>query len=192
MPHLGSTNKDEQQKRELDKRNSLTTAAKLNYPITLSLNILQKKSQNHKNWHHNNTLKRNVILLLNCPCYLKHIWKALPQRKCKGKSDEKADVNILSRLVSHGYFGGVLSGHPFSTYTKFSENLTFLTTWYTHVRVRNVSFRKILPTYLMNDPLEPYQRSKIRLSAVNYFRQTLHLRCLTGFWVHHFTLKWLK
>ena len=30
-------------------------------------------------------------------------------------------------------------GHSFSTYAKFSENLTFLTLWYPHVRVR-VSF----------------------------------------------------
>ena len=32
--------------------------------------------------------------------------------------------------------------HPFSTYAKFFEKLTFLTPWYTHVRarIRNVSF----------------------------------------------------
>ena len=41
-------------------------------------------------------------------------------------------------------------GHPLSTYVKFSEN-------YTNVRIRELEmlvFRKILRTYLMDDPLE--------------------------------------
>ena len=47
-------------------------------------------------------------------------------------------------------------GHPLSTYTKFSEKLTFLTPWYAHVRVRirgleMLVFRKILRVYLMDD-----------------------------------------
>ena len=29
-----------------------------------------------------------------------------------------------------------ISGHPLSTYAKFSEKLTFLTPWYAHIRVR--------------------------------------------------------
>ena len=42
--------------------------------------------------------------------------------------------------------------HPFSTYAKFSEKLTFLTPWYTHVRVRirgseMLVFRITLRTY---------------------------------------------
>ena len=49
-------------------------------------------------------------------------------------------------------------GHPLSTYVKFSEKLTFLTLWYAQVRVRirgleMLVFRKILRTYLMDDPL---------------------------------------
>ena len=48
-------------------------------------------------------------------------------------------------------------GHPLSTYAKFSDKLTFLTPWYTHahVRIRGLEmlvFRKILRTYLMDDP----------------------------------------
>ena len=51
----------------------------------------------------------------------------------------------------------VLRGHPLSTCTKFSEKLTILTPWYAHVcvRIRGLEmsvFRKILRTYLMNDP----------------------------------------
>ena len=49
-------------------------------------------------------------------------------------------------------------GHPLSRYAKSSEKLTFLTPWYAHVRVRikgleMSAFRKILRTYLMDDPL---------------------------------------
>ena len=49
-------------------------------------------------------------------------------------------------------------GHPLSRYAKSSEKLTFLTPWYAHVRVRIKGlemsvFRKILRTYLMDDPL---------------------------------------
>ena len=45
-----------------------------------------------------------------------------------------------------------LRDHPFSTCAKFSEKLTLLTPWYTHVRVRirgieMLVFRKILRTY---------------------------------------------
>ena len=47
--------------------------------------------------------------------------------------------------------------HPLCTYTKFSEKLKFLTSWYTHVRVpisglEMLDFRKRLRTYLMDDP----------------------------------------
>ena len=47
-------------------------------------------------------------------------------------------------------------GHLLSTYTKFSEKLTFLTPRYAHVRVyqgevRNVSFLKILRMHLVDD-----------------------------------------
>ena len=57
-------------------------------------------------------------------------------------------------------------------YTKFSEKLTFLTPWYTHVRVRIKGLdmlvsRKILRTYLMDDPRA--------LSAVNYFHKIIDL-----------------
>ena len=43
------------------------------------------------------------------------------------------------------------------TYAEFSKKLTFLTSWYAHVRVRirgsqMLVFRNILPTYSMNDP----------------------------------------
>ena len=51
-----------------------------------------------------------------------------------------------------------LRDHPFSTYAKFSEKLTFLTPWYWYVRVcirglEMLVFRKHLRTYLMNGPL---------------------------------------
>ena len=49
-------------------------------------------------------------------------------------------------------------GHLLSTYAKFCEKLTLLTSWDAHVRVRfrgleMLVFRKILRTYLMNDPI---------------------------------------
>ena len=49
--------------------------------------------------------------------------------------------------------------HPFSTYTKFSEKLTFLAPWYARPRVgisgsEMLVFRKILRTYLMDDLLK--------------------------------------
>ena len=50
---------------------------------------------------------------------------------------------------------GLLKDHPFSTYAKPSEKLTFLTSWYAHVRtcayqgVRNVSFSESF-AYLLN------------------------------------------
>ena len=42
--------------------------------------------------------------------------------------------------------------HPFSTYAKFFEKLTFLTPWYTHVRarIRNVSFLENF-AYILNE-----------------------------------------
>ena len=51
-----------------------------------------------------------------------------------------------------------IRGHPLSTYAKFSEKLTFLTPWYAHIRVpirglEMLVFRKILRTYLMDNPL---------------------------------------
>ena len=49
-------------------------------------------------------------------------------------------------------------GHLLSTYAKFSEKPTFLTSWDAHVRVRfrgleMLVFRKILRTHLMDDPM---------------------------------------
>ena len=49
-------------------------------------------------------------------------------------------------------------GQPLSTYATFFEKLTFLTPWYSHVRVRirgleMLVFRKILRTYLVDDPI---------------------------------------
>ena len=51
-----------------------------------------------------------------------------------------------------------LRDRPLNTYEKFSEELTFLTAWYAHVRVRirgleMLVFRKMLFTYLIDDPL---------------------------------------
>ena len=50
-----------------------------------------------------------------------------------------------------------IRGDPLSTYAKFSEKLTFLTTWYAHIRMRiraleMLIFWKILRTYLIDDP----------------------------------------
>ena len=47
--------------------------------------------------------------------------------------------------------------HTLSTYTKFSEKLKFLTPWHANVRIRirelkMLVLRKILPTYLMDEP----------------------------------------
>ena len=72
----------------------------------------------------------------------------------------------------------LLGGHPFSTYAKFSEKLTFLTPWYAHVRARirglgMLTFRKILRTYLMEDPL--------RRSGTGTYHKALHIFFETAF-----------
>ena len=66
-------------------------------------------------------------------------------------------INCHAELESvKQYF--TIRDHPVSTYTKFSEKLTFLTPRYAHVPVRIkrleiMVFRKILRTYSMDDPL---------------------------------------
>ena len=60
--------------------------------------------------------------------------------------------------------------HPLNTYAKFSEKLTFLTPWYAHVRARirgseMLVFRKILRTYLMDEPIGI---SELIYSALHY------------------------
>ena len=84
--------------------------------------------------------------------------------------------NVLNFVVKFSNYGSVyffklqiphislpynIRGHPLSAYSKFSEKLTFLTPWYAHVRLRirrleMLVFRKILRTYLMDDPLTWY------------------------------------
>ena len=56
-------------------------------------------------------------------------------------------INKLSYVILRS-----LKDHPYNTYAKFSEKLTFLTSWYAHVcvRIRELEmlvFRKILRTY---------------------------------------------
>ena len=70
------------------------------------------------------------------------------------------NTSPLTKTTRFSYYllRGCLRGHPLSTYAKFSEKLTFLTLWYGHVYVRikgleMLVFRKILRTYLMDDPL---------------------------------------
>ena len=53
--------------------------------------------------------------------------------------------------------GALIGGHPLSTYSNFSEQLTFLTLSYAHARVHingleMLVFRKILRTYLWMAP----------------------------------------
>ena len=66
-------------------------------------------------------------------------------------------INCHAELESvKQYF--TIRDHPVSTYTKFSEKLTFLTPRYAYVPVRIkrleiMVFRKILRTYWMDDPL---------------------------------------
>ena len=66
-------------------------------------------------------------------------------------------INCHAELESvKQYF--TIRDHPVSTYTKFSEKLTFLTPRYAHVpvrikRFRNNGFPKNLRTYSMDDPL---------------------------------------
>ena len=67
------------------------------------------------------------------------------------------ELNEQLSWVGVIYYGKMVWGHPLSTYAKFSEKPTFLTTWYAHVRVRirrleMLVFRKILRTYLMDGP----------------------------------------
>ena len=68
---------------------------------------------------------------------------------CQG--DTKVQMSLFDLRLR------VTTGHPLSTYAKFSEKLAFLTPWYAHARVRirgleMLVFREILRTYLMDDP----------------------------------------
>ena len=69
-------------------------------------------------------------------------------RNCSASSSFKLKKNMLFQ-ESFSYFKCLcflprlvptfpitIRDHPFSAYAKFSEKLTFLTTWYAHVRVR--------------------------------------------------------
>ena len=60
-------------------------------------------------------------------------------------------LNVMTNVIH-------LRDHSLSTYAEFSEKLTFLNLSYAHVRVRirgleMLVFRKVLGTYLMDDPL---------------------------------------
>ena len=66
------------------------------------------------------------------------------------QNNRRLRVRVRVRFV-------LFCSHPLSTYAIFSEKLTFLTPWYANVRVRvrgleRLVFRKILRTYLMDDP----------------------------------------
>ena len=77
--------------------------------------------------------------------------------------------------------------HSFSMSAKFSEELTFLTSWYAHVRVcirgyEMLVFWKILPTYEMNDP---YLNSPKNIGKIN----NISLRTVCSYhgvseWIH--------
>ena len=65
---------------------------------------------------------------------------------------------MLHHVSFYDNVRGNFKGHPLRTDVKISEKLTFLTTWYALVRVRIIGleilvFRKILRTYLTDDPL---------------------------------------
>ena len=84
---------------------------------------------------------------------IKFLWKeTIRSKNCRGQ--------MLWQRAQHaiGKNSCKLRDHRLSTYVKFSEKLIFLTLWYTHVRVcirglEMLVFRKILRTYLMDDPL---------------------------------------
>ena len=68
------------------------------------------------------------------------------------------DLNVLvfMYILSWDNFFILRRGSFIVTYTKFSEKLTFLTSWYAHasIRIRGsdmLVFRNILPAYSMND-----------------------------------------
>ena len=72
----------------------------------------------------------------------------------------------------------VIKGHPLSTYTKFPEKLTLLTSWYAHERVRirgleMLVFLKILCTYLIDDSLRVNKRKKVLERAFFNFENYL-------------------
>ena len=67
------------------------------------------------------------------------------------------DFGKLQQTVCDGNFFNKLRGHLLSAHAKFYEELTSLTIWYAHVRVRIrgleiLLFRKIMCTHLMDDP----------------------------------------
>ena len=72
----------------------------------------------------------------------------------------------------------ILRAHPLSTYAKFSEELTFLTPWYAHVRlpIRGLEmlvFRKILRTYVMNDPYDRHKNTHHFMGSWVFFIKPL-------------------
>ena len=75
-------------------------------------------------------------------------------------------------------------GHPLSKFAKFSEKLTFLTPWYSHVcvRIRGLEmlvFRNILRMYLMDDP-QPYHRSLKTSIEVHFY--CFFMTYMTSIW----------
>ena len=58
----------------------------------------------------------------------------------------------LQLFYSSNIFEYLKRGLPLSTYAKFSEKLTFLTSWYAHRGLEMLVFRKILRTYLIDNP----------------------------------------
>ena len=79
----------------------------------------------------------------------------------------------------------ILGNHSFSTYARFSEKLTFLTSWYAHERVRNVrnvSFPEKL-VYVLNEwsPEVFWGNRKRRLVVLNGLMRVILLhRCMAS------------
>ena len=70
-----------------------------------------------------------------------------------------SEKTFFEMLIYFQLYVNYLRGYSLSTDAKFSGRQLFLTPWYANVRVRirgleMLVFRKLLRTYVMNDPLE--------------------------------------
>ena len=74
----------------------------------------------------------------NCATFI--TWAVLPisaMMACDPNQNKHWDLLIKKQaLINADIFCRTLGGHSSGTYSKFSEKLTFLTSWDAHVRVR--------------------------------------------------------
>ena len=128
----------------------------------------------------------------------KYVWPFSVHPPLKCQMYENLDVSHIQRSIEVSTYlqlkylhiqcnlvlrqpGSHVSGHQLSTDAKFSEKLTFLTPSYArpHVHIRVLEmllFRKILPTYLMDDLIWACH------SRINNIKKRFHARIFRPWW----------